>query len=173
MKSLRKTMLAATLISAITLGGLGAAYAANLNKSAALEQATVSAQQAIEQAKTKFDGKVVEMELKHKKDALFYEVTLLQGTQKQEMKIDAKSGEVIGTKSKQETKHQEKWQALQQEVKISLEQAMDIAQQQTGGKFKEIEFKVKKGTPQYKVETSLNGKTSKIRINANTGEILQ
>lgn len=48
-----------------------------IDTSTALEQATVSAQQAIEQAKAKFDGKVVKMELKHKKDALFYEVMLL------------------------------------------------------------------------------------------------
>ncbi|TID17588.1 hypothetical protein JO83_09720, partial [Avibacterium paragallinarum] len=106
----------------------------------------------------------------HKKDNLYYEVKLLKDSETQEFKIDAKTGDVLGSKSEQKAEQAEKRQRLQQEVKISLTQAMDIAQQQTGGKIKEIEFKVKKDRPQYQVKMIVNGKIEKLRLDANTGE---
>ncbi|CDF97932.1 PepSY domain-containing protein [Avibacterium paragallinarum] len=170
MKNLRKTLLATALIGAVTFGALGTAYADSLKDTAIFDQASITAQQAMDQAKSKFDGKVIEVELKHKKDNLYYEVKLLKDSETQEFKIDAKTGDVLGSKSEQKAEQAEKRQRLQQEVKISLTQAMDIAQQQTGGKIKEIEFKVKKDRPQYQVKMIVNGKIEKLRLDANTGE---
>lgn len=92
MKNLRKTLLATALIGAVTFGALGTAYADSLKDTAIFDQASITAQQAMEQAKSKFDGKVIEVELKHKKDNLYYEVKLLKDSETQEFKIDAKTG---------------------------------------------------------------------------------
>ena len=55
-------------------------------------------EQAIQTAKTKFPGQVVEAELEAENGALVYEVKVVSASgETQEIEIDAQSGEVLGS----------------------------------------------------------------------------
>lgn len=67
------------------------------------QTATVTMEQAIETAKTKFPGRVIESELESEDGGLVYEVKIVSASgETQEVEIDAQSGKVL----KSETEHE-------------------------------------------------------------------
>ncbi len=65
--------------------------------------ATVTMEQAIQTAKAKFPGRVVESELESEDGALVYEVKIVSASGKaQEIEIDAQSGEILGSEIEHE-----------------------------------------------------------------------
>jgi len=68
--------------------------------------AKVSMEQAIQTAKTKFPGRVVEAELEAEDGALVYEVKVVSASgETQEIEIDAQSGEVLGSEIENENEN--------------------------------------------------------------------
>lgn len=65
--------------------------------------AKVSMEQAIQTAKTKFPGRVVEAELEAKDGTLVYEVQVVSASgETREIEIDAQSGEALGSEIEHE-----------------------------------------------------------------------
>ncbi len=61
--------------------------------------ARVSLQQAIATAESKTGGRVKEADLKNKNGQTYYELETLNGNQKQEVKVDAASGQVLSAQA--------------------------------------------------------------------------
>ena len=72
-------------------------------ESAQATSAKVSMEQAIQTAKTKFPGRVVEAELEAEDGALVYEVKVVSASgETREIEIDAQSGEVLDSEIEHE-----------------------------------------------------------------------
>lgn len=163
-----KTLLSTWLAVAMAFGAVGMAYAAMpAAKQNALNQVPISATQAIKQATATVAGDATEVDFKHKNGAGYYAVDILAGGEKHEVKIDAKSGEVLSSKQASHKKTVQK-----PTVAVSLSQAIDIALAKTGGKVKEAELKYKDGTPRYKVETLAGGQEYDTIVDAGNGNII-
>ena len=73
------------------------------NESVQASSAKVTMEQAIQTAKTKFPGRVVEAELESEDGALVYEVEIVSASgETQEIEIDAQSGKILGSESENE-----------------------------------------------------------------------
>lgn len=169
-----KKVLSTLLASVILIGG-ASAYASNdSDKQAAFEQATVSAMQAVQTATAKVAGKATDVDFKFKNGSSIYKVDVIQDNQgngeKHEIVVDAKTGEILADNVKD--KHHKK-NKVQPELKLSLEQAIDIALQKAGGKVKEAELDREHDTMHYKIESIKEGKTYKTVIDANSGNVIQ
>jgi len=65
--------------------------------------AKVTMEEAIQTAKTKFPGRVVEAELESEDGGLVYEVEIVSASgEEQEIEIDAQSGEILGSENENE-----------------------------------------------------------------------
>ncbi|HBO38043.1 MAG TPA: peptidase [Pasteurellaceae bacterium] len=167
MPNFRKTVFSTLLATTIAFGGIGMVYASSPAKQEALNKTTVSAVQAIETATAHVAGEATEVDFKHKKSMSYYEVDIIANGQKHEISIDATTGKILGSKAKQDKKAQHR-----PAIKVSLQQAIGIAQAKTGGKVKEAELKYKSGQPRYKVETLVDGQEHNTIIDANSGQVL-
>ncbi|WP_273402525.1 PepSY domain-containing protein [Actinobacillus porcinus] len=171
-----KKVLSALLASAILIGGASAYASSNPEKQAAFEQAAVSATQAVQVATAKVAGKATEVDFKFKNGSSYYKVDVVQDNQgnaeKHEIVVDAKTGEILADNV--ETKHHKKDKDhARAEVKLSLEEAIDISVKNTGGKVKEADLKAKKGQARYVIETIKDGKDYKTVVDANSGNVIQ
>ncbi|MDG2960709.1 PepSY domain-containing protein [Bisgaard Taxon 10/6] len=168
-----KKVLSALLASAVLLGGASAYASSHPEKQAAFEQAAISAAQAVQTATGKVAGKATEVDFKFKNGSSYYKVDVLRDNQgnaeKHEVVVDAKTGEVLADNV--ETKSHKKDKAYA-EAKVSLEQAIDIAAQKTGGKVKEADLEAKKGASRYEIESIKDGKKYKTVVDAASGEVI-
>ncbi len=173
-----KKVLSALLASAVLLGGASAYASSHPEKQAAFEQAAfeqaaISAAQAVQTATDKVAGKATEVDFKFKNGSSYYKVDVLRDNQgnaeKHEVVVDAKTGEVLADNVETKSHKKDKPYA---EAKISLEQAIDIATQKTGGKVKEANLEAKKGASRYEVESIKDGKKYKTIVDAGSGEVI-
>lgn len=73
------------------------------HESTLAHSATITMEQAIETAKAKFPGRVIESELESEDEGLVYEVKIVSASgETQEFEIDAQSGKILKTEIEQE-----------------------------------------------------------------------
>ena len=166
MNTTQKILTAAFTTLALATGGL--AYAeSSPAKRAALQNAPVSAAQAVKTAADKIGGRAIKVDFEHKLNRSYYDVDVVRGNDTHEVRVDAKSGQIVRSEIDRDDDD-----AMLPEVKVSLQQAIAAAVQKTGGKVKDAELKAKHGTARYKVETLANGQEHQTVIDANSGAVL-
>ncbi len=92
-------MIAAVLVGGVLLTGSWALSSENTpNQSPALSTATLSLEEAIAKAKTKFPGRVLEAELEDEDGQAVYEIEIASDVGGvHEIKVDAQSGELLSS----------------------------------------------------------------------------
>ncbi len=157
----------AAVIAATSLGAYAATTSGTSAKTAAFEQAAVSAEQAVRAAAQKVPGQATEVDFKHKNGQSYYEVEIVSGNQKHEVRVDANNGQVLDSKVEQDDEKEATPNAA-----ISIEQAIAAAQSKTGGKVKEAELENENGQAVYKVETVSGTQEHDVIINAANGQVI-
>ncbi len=157
----------AAVIAATSLGAYAATTSGTSAKTAAFEQAAVSAEQAVRAAAQKVPGRATEVDFKHKNGQSYYEVEIVSGNQKHEIRVDANNGQVLDSKVEQDDEKEATPNAA-----ISIEQAIAAAQSKTGGKVKEAELENENGQAVYKVETVSGTQEHDVIINAADGQVI-
>lgn len=166
MNTTKKILTAAFTTLALATGGL--AYADySPAKHAALQNAPVSAAQAVKTAADKIGGRAIKVDFEHTLNRSYYDVDVVRGNDTHEVRVDAKSGQVVRSKMDHDDDD-----AMLPEVKVSLQQAITAAVQKTGGKAKDAELKAKYGNAHYRVDTLANGQEHQTVIDANSGAVL-
>lgn len=157
-----------TLASILAVSASGFAFAKSGESAQALEQATITASQAIDIASAKASGTVtsVDFDYKQKTQTGVYEVDFKNGNEKQEIRIDAKTGEIIGTKTEKTDK------TLAAQPTVTLKQAIETAQSKEAGKVKKADLKTKNGQTVYKVEIKNGTQEKDVIIDATSGQML-
>ncbi|MCP2041753.1 putative membrane protein YkoI [Neisseria sp. HSC-16F19] len=167
--NIRNKTIAATVAAMLAAASLGAAAAgtqAYPTKLAAFEQAPVSAAQAVRAATAQVPGRATEVDFEHKNGQSYYTVEVKAGGQEHDIRVDAVSGQVIGSKvDYDDDQHKAK-------PAISLERAMEIALAKTGGKVKDAGLDHKRGRAVYEVETVVGGQKYEVKVDGSSGQVL-
>ncbi|WP_373745871.1 PepSY domain-containing protein [Neisseria dentiae] len=157
----------AAVIAATSLGAYAATGGGKSTKAAAFEQAAVSAGQAVQAASQKVQGRATAVDFKHKNGQSHYQVEIVSGNQKHEVRVDANSGQVLDSKAEQNRK-----QETIPNAAISIEQAIAAAQSKNGGKAKDAELDNENGQAVYKVETVSGTQKHDVVVNAGNGQVI-
>lgn len=123
--------------------------------------------QAIQLAEQHTKGTAVELEFHQNHGSAIYDVETIQGTHQHRVQIDAKTGQILSSYSERELD-------LKPKTKISLGQAINIAQKNISGQVLEASLDHEYIHAHYEVKIlASNGHPYEVRINANTGEVVQ
>lgn len=162
----------------VAIGG-GAAFA---QSDIFAKAATISNEQAKEIALKQLNGKIVDFEYDHDGLTPHYEIEIATDTEKEEYRIDAHTGELTLTDretyqlvptTKTSEMNKEKIQPQLEEISISQQKAIEIAQSKAAGNVTNTEIDFKNGNPIYEIEIR-NGKTEyDFEIDASTGAVLK
>ena len=169
LKSRKFTALTAAVVLATTTAAALAAGGTLSAKDSALQQSRFDAVQAVDIAVQKVGGAAESVGFKHKNGSSYFEVDVIAGNQKHEVKIDAASGQVLGSKAENDSDSDS---AQLQQAGISLRQAVSAAVAKTGGVAKEAEWENENGQSYYKVETIANGQEYDVKIDAQNGSVI-
>lgn len=138
----------------------------------------VSLKQAIDIASKKASGRLISAEFDDDDDKAqggVYEIEFSSASQNHEIKVDANTGKIIDTKTKDlDSGDVADYKALKQ-VNIHIMKAMSIAEKKTSGRVLEIEFKNDRDydnrTSYYEVEVLKEDHIIELKVDASTGEI--
>jgi len=100
----------------------------------------------------------------------YFRIDFLDNQQIQIVDVDATSGEILGSESKA-PKHL-RVPAENTELKVSLAQAIEIAENKTHAKVAEADFKGKADKSFYLIETANDGQTFVMAIDAQSGKTI-
>ena len=113
------------------------------------------------------NGRLRKVDLDRRRGRLIYEIDILEGKIEREFKIDAITGEIL------RREHERDHLKINQEPKISFEEAMKIANKKAkNSQFKSIELKEKRGKLIYEIEIQDGNREKEFKIDAQTGKIL-
>lgn len=179
-KNLKVTALATGLTIALTAGLVSTAVnAASLSSEViAAQAAKVSLKQAIDIASKSASGTLISAEFDDDDDKAqggVYEIEFNTASQNYEIKVDAITGQVIGTETERLDSGDIADYKTQQQAKIDITNAMSIAEKETGGQIMEIEFKNDRDyddhTSYYEVEVLKDNQIIELNIDADTGSV--
>lgn len=127
----------------------------------------VSFEQAIQIAESHSKGKAIEVELQQGAASAIYDVETITGGYEHRVQIDALTGQVLSSYSERELN-------IPPLAKISLLQAIQIAQNTVKGKVVSVSFDQEYINPEYEVKVlAENGHPYELKIHANTGAVLK
>ena len=152
---------------------LGAAVLAVVLGATSL-QAAITSKEALNIAEKNFPGSSVkDIEMNVKKGVTFYKIESFKDGVKQEIKIDANSGQIVKVDNKNK-KHILPIEAVDfSKFALSIDEAVAKAQAlEAGWSLDEAELDNKNGAWIYKVELKRDRSEKKVIINAQTGEII-
>ena len=152
---------------------LGAAVLAVVLGATSL-QAAITSKEALNIAEKNFPGSSVkDIEMNVKKGVTFYKIESFKDGVKQEVKIDANSGQIVKVDNKNK-KHILPNEAVDfSKFALSIDEAVAKAQAlEAGWSFDEAELDNKNGAWIYKVDLKRDRSEKKVIINAQTGEII-
>ena len=150
---------------------LGAAVLAAVLAATSL-QAAITSKEALNIAEKNFPGSSVkDIEMNVKKGVTFYKIESFKDGVKQEIKIDANSGQIVKVENK---KHILPIEAVDfSKFALSIDEAVAKAQAlEAGWSLDEAELDNKNGAWIYKVELKRDRSEKKVIINAQTSEII-
>jgi len=137
-------------------------------------QAAITSKEALNIAEKNFPGSSVkDIEMNVKKGVTFYKIESFKDGVKQEIKIDANSGQIVKVDNKNK-KHIFPIETVDfSKFALSIDEAVAKAQAlEAGWSLDEAELDNKNGAWIYKVELKLDRSEKKVIINAQTGEII-
>ena len=132
----------------------------------ALEQSKISAAQAIAIAEKDTGATADNLELELKRGNAVYEIDLHDDKQEYEIRVDAVSGEITARKSEDEDK-------LPRRGSITLTQAIETAEKETGAKTVEADLDGKHSGLVYEIELLGNDTRYDVDISADDGKVLR
>ena len=156
------------LIAAAVLGTATLGVQAGERENAAFAQSKITAAQAVDKAVAKIGGQAVEVNFDLKRGRSIYKVEVQNGGKEYDVYVDAASGEVVDSREDYKNNPNKTRPA----VRTTLKQAIAAAEAKTGGRAKEADLKYKSGTPVYKVETVSGTQKHKVRVDAQSGQVL-
>ncbi|HIW13771.1 MAG TPA: PepSY domain-containing protein [Candidatus Salinicoccus stercoripullorum] len=128
-----------------------------------------NAQKAVEEVKKNFDGKVTEVELDEDDGVHYYEIEMENGKEEYEVEINAETLEIL-----EEDFDSDDGKEGQDDAgsgMISSEEAVEIAEKETGGKAVEWDFD--DDDAEYEVELDADGEEVEVELDAKTGDIIE
>lgn len=137
-------------------------------------QAAITSKEALNIAEKNFPGSSVkDIEMNVKKGVTFYKIESFKDGVKQEIKIDANSGQIVKVENKNK-KHILPIEAVDfSKFALSIDEAVAKAQAlEAGWSLDEAELDNKNGAWIYKVELKRDRSEKKVIINAQNGEII-
>ena len=137
-------------------------------------QAAITSKEALNIAEKNFPGSSVkDIEMNVKKGVTFYKIETFKDGVKQEIKIDANSGQIVKVENKNK-KHIWPIEAVDfSKFALSIDEAVTKAQAlEAGWSLDEAELDSKNGAWIYKVELKRDRSEKKVIINAQNGEII-
>ena len=137
-------------------------------------QAAITSKEALNIAEKNFPGSSVkDIEMNVKKGVTFYKIESFKDGVKQEIKIDANSGQIVKVENKNK-KHILPNEAVDfSKFALSIDEAVAKAQAlEAGWSLDEAELDNKNGAWIYKVELKRDRSEKKVIINVQTGEIM-
>lgn len=173
MKTTAKTVLSTLLASAVAFGTVNITHAIPPEAQQALNKATISASQALSTAQAKVGNaaKVKALRfIQEKYGKSYFRIDFLDNQQIQIVDVDATSGEILGSESK--TPKHLRVPAENTELKISLAQAIEIAENKTHAKVAEADFNGKADKSFYLIETANDDQTFVMAIDAQSGKTI-
>ena len=137
-------------------------------------QAAVTFNDALNIAEKNFPGSSVkDISVDVKKGTTFYEIESFKDNQKQEIKIDANSGQIVKQKDKNKKFILPNEAIDFSRLTLNIDEAVAKAQAlEAGWSLDEAELDNKNGAWIYKVELKRDRSEKKVIINAQTGEII-
>ena len=155
-------------LSAATLLACGIAQAGT----PAIPETHAGMETCLQAALAKMPGDVVKLELKSERGTPTYEFEIAGKDRTMEFECDANTGKI--TEEEQEVDSPEN-PAFKSKVKISLEQAKDIALKKHPGKVVETEYEIESnGHASYEFDIEkADGTEAKLEVDATTGEIVE
>ena len=132
----------------------------------ALEQSKISAAQAIAIAEKDTKATADNLDLELHRGSAVYEIDLHDDKQEYEIRVDAVSGEITARKSEYEDK-------LPRRGTITLAQAIETAEKETGAKVVEADLDGKRSGLVYEIELIGNDTRYDVDISADDGKVLR
>ncbi|WP_299186641.1 PepSY domain-containing protein [uncultured Psychrobacter sp.] len=184
LKNFKLTTLGACLTVALTTGALSTAVVAanNSDEVSVAQAAKVSLKQAVATASKEASGTLISAELDDndsdaQKGNSVYELEFSNDTTSYEIKVDAMTGEIVTSETEQLDKEDINDYQVQQQAKIKMTDAIDIAEKQTDGRTIEIEFEIdedKMDHPTYyEVKVFKDNQIFELNIDAETGTVFE
>lgn len=184
LKNFKLTTLGACLTVALTTGALSTAVVAanNSDEVSVAQAAKVSLKQAVATASKEASGTLISAELDDndsdaQKGNSVYELEFSNDTTSYEIKVDAMTGEIVTSETEQLDKEDINDYQVQQQAKIKMTDAIDIAEKQTDGRTIEIEFEIdddKMDHPTYyEVKVFKDNQIFELNIDAETGAVFE
>lgn len=184
LKNFKLTTLGACLTLALTTGALSTAVvaASHADEVRVAQAAKISLKQAIATASQQASGTLVSAELDDNDgDAqsgnAVYELEFNTSTTSYEVKVDAMTGQIVTSETEQLDKGDISDYDIQQQAKIKMTDAIDIAEKQTKGQAIEIEFENDDDHANYQtyyeVKVFKDNQIFELKIDAETGTVFK
>lgn len=179
---MKHKLIIGSIAATVLLGGAMAANAAKNNQPEKIVQKAETGDGMISLAEAKavalkqHDGIVEAIELEDRSGKAYYEVEIEKGDKDFDIRIDAKSGEVLASKDRDDDHDQADDQELpstQNKNLLSAQEAKKIAEDKIKGKVMEIDLEDEDGQPAFEVELKTNTGEVELKIDAITGKILK
>ncbi|WP_149701858.1 PepSY domain-containing protein [Campylobacter concisus] len=137
-------------------------------------QAAITSKEALNIAEKNFPGSSVkDIEMNVKKGVTFYKIETFKDGVKQEIKIDANSGQIVKQKDKNKKLILPNEAIDFSKLTLNIDEAVNKALAlEAGWSLDEADLDNKNGTWIYKVELKRDRSEKKVIINAQTGEIM-
>lgn len=133
----------------------------------------VTVSQAIVIAEQYAGGKANQAQFESKRGQSFFEVEVVNGTKIMDVRIDAHSGTVMGSKEDKPDSDKDEIEANALNAPISLLQAIDTTERQVGGKVRKVELEHEQSALVYDLELMNNSKVMDVTVDAHSGAVLR
>lgn len=131
----------------------------------------ITMEEAVGIALKQHDGTVTEVGLEHEDGTVVYELDVITKDAKYKVDIDPDTGKIVNDRKGHDDPDD---RAKAEEAKISMTDAINIAQKEVDGKVTEIDLDRENGQLIYDAEVKTSdGKEYDVEVDANTGDVIR
>lgn len=163
----KKLLITVSAAAVLLFGGVAgtAVYAVN--------QGTISEQDAIKLISDKLGGEVIQIEKDWEDYPITYDMTVKTEEGYQDVEVDAKEGEVLSQEIDDDQNEDQHIQEALKTAKVSMDEAEKIALEKVEGEVTGVEADIENGILIYELEINQGQKEYDVEVDANTGEVLK
>ncbi len=179
-KSIKQKAVASLAIFSLSTAAPGSVVVfANTGTSKKTTSSTVTASVTLAQAQEKAlkeakGGKVIGYEQEEKHGKAVYEVTILDGKNEKEYKIDGQSGAILKSKTKDLSQDREDQQLIGASVQLDLAKVeSQLKSKYSNASIEKVELDVEDGKLVYSVSLREGNQKIELELDANTGTVLE
>lgn len=179
-KTIKQKALASLAILSLSTATLGSVVAfANTGTSKNTGSSTVTSSVTLAQAQEKAlkeakGGKVIGYEQEEKNGKTVYEVTILDGKNEKEYKIDGQSGAILKSKTKDLSQDLEDQQLIEASVQLDLTKVeSQLKSKYPNASIEKVELDVEDGKLVYSVSLQEGNQEIELELDANAGAVLE